>query len=97
MLSGDTVVVRAQPRGGPPPEKQISLSGVTAPRLARKTAQDETRDEPWAWESREFLRKQLVGKEIYFALEDAPNTTRNYGKIFLDKGESLKFSFLSFF
>lgn len=85
-MSGDTVIVRAQPRGGPPPEKQINLSNVVAPRLGRKTAQDEIKDEPWAWESREFLRKALVGKEIFFTVEEAPNSTRKYGKLFLDKG-----------
>ena len=36
VLSGDTVIVRGPPRGGPPPERTIGLSNVTAPRLARR-------------------------------------------------------------
>jgi len=30
------VIVRGPPRGGPPPERTIGLSNVTAPRLARR-------------------------------------------------------------
>jgi len=36
VLSGDTVIVRGPPRGGPPPERTVGLSNVTAPRLARR-------------------------------------------------------------
>jgi staphylococcal nuclease domain-containing protein 1 len=36
VLSGDTVVIRGQPRNGPPPERTLCLSNVTAPRLARR-------------------------------------------------------------
>lgn len=33
VLSGDTLVVMGMPRGGPPPEKQITLASIEAPRL----------------------------------------------------------------
>lgn len=36
MLSGDAVIVRGQPKGGPPPERQINFSNVIAPRQARR-------------------------------------------------------------
>lgn len=36
VLSGDTIIIRDQPRGGPPPEKTVSLSGINAPRLGRR-------------------------------------------------------------
>lgn len=36
VLSGDSVVIRGQPKGGPPPERTVSLSNITAPRLARR-------------------------------------------------------------
>lgn len=87
VLSGDSVIIRAQPRNGPPPEKQVALSSINAPRLGRKTAQEEVRDEAWAWESREFLRKLLVGKDVFFSSEKASNSNREYAKIFLDKGK----------
>lgn len=36
VLSGDSVVIRGQPRGGPPPERTLSLSYITAPKLGRR-------------------------------------------------------------
>ncbi len=44
--------------------------------------------QPFAWESREFLRKKLIGKEVSFTVEyKAPGTGREYGCIYLGKGE----------
>ena len=50
VLSGDAIVVRGQPKGGPPPERTIGLSNVIAPRLARRANPNiegaaETKDE----------------------------------------------------
>ena len=36
MLSGDAVVIRGQPRGGPPPERTLALSNIIAPKMARR-------------------------------------------------------------
>lgn len=85
VLSGDCVIIRGYPKGGPPPEKQITFSNILAPKLARRpvNANDETRDEPWAWEAREFLRKKLIGEEVYFTSERPPNSTRDYGTVYL--------------
>ncbi|CAH0716552.1 unnamed protein product, partial [Brenthis ino] len=89
VLSGDTVIIRKQPQGGPPPEKVIALSGITAPKLARQRTPNndgETKDEPFAWEAREFLRKKLVGKEVIFTAEKPPNSaTREYGSVWAGK------------
>ncbi|KAK2563698.1 Staphylococcal nuclease domain-containing protein 1 [Acropora cervicornis] len=96
VLSGDSVVIRGQPRGGPPPERQLCLSNVNAPKLARRSNPNvegsvETRDEPFAWEAREFLRKKLIGKEVLFTVEyKVPGTGREYGCIFLQKGQELE-------
>lgn len=85
VLSGDAVVVRGQPRGGPPPTRTVAMSNIIAPRLARRgnptvEGSSDTPDEPFAWEAREFLRKMLVGKEIKFVVEHkAPS--REYGTI----------------
>ena len=36
IISGDTIIIIGQPRnGGPPPEMQLTLSGIIAPRVAR--------------------------------------------------------------
>jgi len=47
---------------------------------------EETKDEPYAWEAREFLRKKLVGEDVWFTFEKSANTTREYGCIYLGKG-----------
>ncbi|XP_061402624.1 staphylococcal nuclease domain-containing protein 1 [Musca vetustissima] len=92
VLSGDTVVIRAL-KGTPPPEKQITFSYVLAPKLARRPGAggDETKDEPWAWDSREFLRQKLIGKEVTFSFEKPPNSNREYGFVWLgdESGENV--------
>lgn len=91
-MSGDTVVIRAH-KGAPPPEKQITFSYILAPKLSRRPGAggDETRDEPWAWDSREFLREKLVGNEVTFSYEKPPNSNREYGFVWLgdESGENI--------
>lgn len=99
VLSGDTVVIRGQPRGGPPPEKTIYLSNITAPKLAKRPTEQmaETKDEPFAWEAREFLRKKLVGQEVVFSVEYSIND-RDYVTLYLGKdasGENMAESLVS--
>ncbi|KAE8661954.1 TUDOR-SN protein 1 isoform 2 [Hibiscus syriacus] len=80
--SGDSLVVTAMAsnRPGPPPEKIITLASLIAPRLARRGGVDE----PFAWESREFLRKLCIGKEVTFRVEYAvPSIGREFGSIYL--------------
>lgn len=47
---------------------------------------DETKDEPYAWEAREFLRRKLIGQDVTFATEKTVNTARTYGTVWLGKG-----------
>ncbi|PNF41236.1 hypothetical protein B7P43_G01504 [Cryptotermes secundus] len=101
VLSGDSVIIRGQPKGGPPPEKTLSLSNIIAPKLGRRAVNNAegTKDEPYAWEAREYLRKKLVGEEVLFTLEKPPNTSREYGCIYLGKdiatGENVTESLVS--
>lgn len=44
---------------------------------------DESRDEPFAWAAREFLRQKLIGEEVYFTSERAQSTNRDYGVLYL--------------
>nr|XP_027199020.1 staphylococcal nuclease domain-containing protein 1-like [Dermatophagoides pteronyssinus] len=87
VQSGDSIIIRSQPKGGPPPEKQINLAYLIAPKISRKLPDgSHTADEPFAWESREFLRKKLVGKVIQFRVEyKVPfgNNQRECATIFL--------------
>lgn len=81
------MVVRGVPKGGPPPEKVISFSGVAAPRLARRPAAGSTepaeQDEAYAWESREFLRNKLIGQSVTFTVDYTVPNGRDYGTLFL--------------
>lgn len=65
VLSGDTMVVMGSDKNGPPPEKIIKLAGIQAPKLGGRNRTEE----PFAWESRESLRKKCVGKVVSFKLE----------------------------
>ncbi|KAI7901007.1 uncharacterized protein BX663DRAFT_515989 [Cokeromyces recurvatus] len=87
VLSGDTVILRGNPRpNGPPPERLLALSNVQAPRLGNTTRPDE----PFGFYSREFLRKLVVGKEVSFVPEyTVPTTQREYGSLFLANGDNV--------
>ncbi|XP_054015370.1 staphylococcal nuclease domain-containing protein 1 [Hylaeus anthracinus] len=91
VISGDTIVIRGQPMGGPPPEKTITLCNVTAPKLERwkgNDSTDESKDEPYAWKAREFLRKKVIGQEVHFVTEKSINTNRTYGTVWLGKDKN---------
>ncbi|PON97497.1 Nuclease domain-containing protein [Trema orientale] len=80
--SGDCLVIVAitANKPGPPPEKTITLSSLIAPRLARRGGIDE----PFAWDSREYLRKLCIGKEVAFRVDYAvPSIGREFGSVFL--------------
>ncbi|KAF9060106.1 transcription factor [Rhodocollybia butyracea] len=64
VISGDSLVLRGRPgpQGQPPKERVLHLADVSAPRMGSANREDE----PWAYESREFLRALAVGKEISF-------------------------------
>lgn len=63
---------------------------------------DETKDEPWAWEAREFLRKKLVGEMLLWIPSEnksAAAGNREYGTMYLGKGkyELKDYSNISYF
>jgi staphylococcal nuclease domain-containing protein 1 len=73
VLSGDTVVLHNV--NNPKQERTLSLAFVTAPRMRREG------DEQFAFESRDFLRRLLVGKVVQFrVLYKIPTgANREYG------------------
>ncbi|KAI9102856.1 hypothetical protein DFS34DRAFT_577116 [Phlyctochytrium arcticum] len=78
IISGDTVVIHGKPSNGPPAEKVISLSNLVAPRLG--SAKEPEREEPFAFESREFLRRALVGKEVFYTVDyTTTSNQRDFG------------------
>ncbi|KIX10150.1 uncharacterized protein Z518_01231 [Rhinocladiella mackenziei CBS 650.93] len=75
--SGDTLIITNQ-KGA---ERTLSLAYISAPRLKREG------DEPFAFQSREFLREQLLGKVVQFqVLYAIPTTKREYGRVKLPNG-----------
>ncbi|KAJ3394017.1 hypothetical protein HDU84_000516 [Entophlyctis sp. JEL0112] len=82
VLSGDGVVLRGRPVNGPPAEKLLSFANVVAPRMG--TVSDPSKEELGAFESREFLRKLLIGKEVSFKVEYTTTTnSRDFGSLML--------------
>jgi len=76
VLTGDTIVVTGREKtGGPPREREITLANITAPRFGRKKSEKkpEIKDEPFAWASRESLRKRYW-QECFFH-HRIPNST----------------------
>lgn len=83
VLSGDTLLIMgADASKGPPPEKQISLSNIAAPRLGNRNG---TPDQPFAWASREFLRKEAIGKRVTFRVDLATPSGREMGAAYLEE------------
>ncbi|GFZ03972.1 TUDOR-SN protein 1 [Actinidia rufa] len=85
--SGDSLVIMGSTKAEIPPEKTITLSSLIAPRLARRGGVDE----PFAWESREYLRNLCIGKDVTFRVDYTVSSIgREFGSVFLgDKNVSL--------
>ncbi|KAK4705914.1 staphylococcal nuclease domain-containing protein 1, partial [Phenoliferia sp. Uapishka_3] len=72
-LSADTLVLRGKTLvpGQLPKERVIHLEGLSAPRIGNR----DRADEDFAFESREYLRVLLVGKEVKFSISHTVSTT----------------------
>jgi staphylococcal nuclease domain-containing protein 1 len=84
VVSGDSLVLigKANP-GQLPPEKNVTISGIIAPKFARGR---KAQDEPWAWHAREFLRKKCVGKKVKFSVNYHHEASgREYVDLVLDQ------------
>ncbi|KAL1838683.1 hypothetical protein VTJ49DRAFT_2409 [Mycothermus thermophilus] len=82
VLSGDTLVLTSP--NNPAAERTLSLAYVSAPRLSKDG------DEPYAFQSREFLRNLVVGKQVKFSVSyTIPNSGREYGTALLQDGTQL--------
>eukprot|EP00800_Vazella_pourtalesii_P009967 TRINITY_DN2501_c0_g1_i1.p1 TRINITY_DN2501_c0_g1~~TRINITY_DN2501_c0_g1_i1.p1 ORF type:complete len:518 (+),score=123.10 TRINITY_DN2501_c0_g1_i1:65-1555(+) len=88
VISGDTLLIRAQKGvNGPPTEQQITLTMIQAPRLARRAGNrdtdngEATQDEPYAWASREFLRQLVIGELIQYSVEITVKNSKKIAKV----------------
>jgi len=81
VLSGDTLVLAHPTKLFPPIEKTLTLVRIQAPRMAKR---NEGKEEPLAFEAREFLRKKCVGKLVTFQVEyKNAQTGRDFGTVYL--------------
>ncbi|GAA5898069.1 hypothetical protein JCM6882_003319 [Rhodosporidiobolus microsporus] len=66
VLSGDTLVLRGRvvQHNALPQEKVLHLADLQAPRLGSRDRDDDA----WAFESRDYLRSLVVGKEVSFSV-----------------------------
>lgn len=83
--SGDSLVIRGH---APPmarvPQKTIVLAGIVAPKLGRISNEGiETKDEPYAWEAREFVRKHLLNTPVQFCIEYSPPGQIDFGQVYM--------------
>ncbi|XP_047316902.1 ribonuclease TUDOR 1 [Impatiens glandulifera] len=80
VQSGDSLLIMGSSNNAIPPERTLTLSSIKAPKLARRSGVDE----PFAWESREFLRKLCIGKEITFKVDySVPSIGRDFASVFI--------------
>lgn len=79
VLSGDSIILSSIAH--PERERTLSLAYCSSPHLKKDA------DEEFAFESRDALRKMLVGKNVQFqVLYTIPNTKREYGIVFMNDG-----------
>ncbi|GAB7362779.1 hypothetical protein MBLNU230_g3083t1 [Neophaeotheca triangularis] len=81
VLSGDTLILHKV--GNPKQERTLSLAFINAPRL--------NNDEPCSFESRDFIRKLVVGKVVRFNVlysipQKVGGSSREYGTVMLQNG-----------
>lgn len=86
VISGETVVIREKASDGPPPSKTIVITNIVCPKLARRPLPNNpiaTSDEPFAWQAREFIRSNYIGKEVCYIIEREISPEKAYGQVFI--------------
>lgn len=82
VLSGDTLILTSP--NNPAAERVFALAYVTAPHLKREG------DEPFAFQSREYLRNLVVGKPVQCTIAYTVSTNgREFGTVKLQDGTDL--------
>ena len=79
VQSGDTIIISGKlPKSGELPEEfSLTLTGVLAPKIGNSSKLDE---EPFSFESREFLRKLVIGKVVLYKI-DFTHNERKFGHV----------------
>jgi len=80
VMNGDTVVIMkdAKNLAGPPPEIRLTLASLQAPSMYPE-------EQPFAFESREYLRKLVIGQTVQFVVEyKVESVQRLFGSVYLN-------------
>jgi len=90
VLSGDTLVVTQMEKNGPPQNREIQLTNIEAPKFGRRgrNVKEATPDAAFAFQSREYLRKLLIGVPVSFTVEQraaSEKGNREYGYVYFNK------------
>lgn len=83
VFSGDYIVISGKIKKGSdelPEEKNLYLSLLQSPRVANSNNAEE---EPFGWDSRDFLRQQILGKVVKYTV-DYKNNDKTSGQIFIE-------------
>jgi len=96
IISGSTIqIIRAtqpdKPSGRGPAEHEISLQGIRAPLGGGKGRNEE----PWYFQSREFLRSKLIGAQVAYSATNSGDGVRRFGMVFTLEGEDIRESIVS--
>ncbi|KAF2073820.1 hypothetical protein CYY_004878 [Polysphondylium violaceum] len=83
--SGDSLVIQDL-KTLDAPKQEYNLSHLTVPRLGFHGTNDKpaTKDTPFAWESREYLRKLCIGKKVHFYVDYVAPTGKKYITCYLE-------------
>jgi len=96
VISGDTVsILEIEDKEGQrqPKEILITLLGLKAPQLGRRAPDGViTKDENFAWQSREYLRKLVIGKPVVYRREHEAGGGRWYGELWDSNETDLRVS-----
>jgi staphylococcal nuclease domain-containing protein 1 len=99
IFSGDTIVIKSLDRSSASPandvEERLSLNYIKAPKLACPTSETDSskssRDEPYAFECREYLRKKLVNQEISYTIDfHIPKSNRMVCSVYLNNSSTAR-------
>jgi staphylococcal nuclease domain-containing protein 1 len=83
VLSGDSLVLLGGANAGEEPqEKVIVLSGIQCPKFCR--SKNQGKDEPYAWEARELVRKLCIGKQVAFQTVAGSGSAREYCHVYAE-------------
>jgi staphylococcal nuclease domain-containing protein 1 len=83
VFSGDYIVLSGRIKKNSdelPEEKNLYLSFLTAPKVATSNNTDE---ESFGWDSRDYLRNQILGKVVKYTI-DYKNNDKLFGQVFLE-------------